>query len=71
MKRTDEQLDLMAWKMEDGDKDLVVPVDGQDMCIMNLLKSVSEVHTTDITLIIVKSLVYKLLTQCFVYNSNK
>lgn len=50
-KRTDEQLDLMAWKMEDGDKDLVVPVDGQDMCIMNLLKSVSEVFTTDITLL--------------------
>ncbi|XP_026313580.1 uncharacterized protein LOC113225476 [Hyposmocoma kahamanoa] len=45
VKRTDEQLDLMAWKIEDGDKDLVVPVDGQDMCIMNLLKSVSEVRS--------------------------
>ncbi|KAJ2940197.1 hypothetical protein O0L34_g11763 [Tuta absoluta] len=44
-KQTDEQLNMMAWKMEDGDKQLVVPVDSQEMCVLNLLKSVSEVRT--------------------------
>ncbi|XP_063628970.1 uncharacterized protein LOC134800401 isoform X2 [Cydia splendana] len=39
--QTEEQLDLLAWKME-GDQDLAVPVDSQDMCVMTLLKSVSE-----------------------------
>ncbi|XP_049879621.1 uncharacterized protein LOC126376331 [Pectinophora gossypiella] len=45
VKQTDEQLDLMAWKLEDGDKQLVVPVDNQEQCVMNLLKSVSEVRS--------------------------
>ncbi|XP_047999565.1 uncharacterized protein LOC125236695 isoform X2 [Leguminivora glycinivorella] len=39
--QTEEQLDLLAWKM-DGEKDLAVPVSSQDMCVMTLLKSVSE-----------------------------
>ncbi|XP_063628968.1 uncharacterized protein LOC134800401 isoform X1 [Cydia splendana] len=42
--QTEEQLDLLAWKME-GDQDLAVPVDSQDMCVMTLLKSVSEVRS--------------------------
>ncbi|CAH0758355.1 unnamed protein product [Diatraea saccharalis] len=45
VKQTDEQLNLMEWKMENVEKELVVPVDAQDMCVMNLLKSVSEVRS--------------------------
>ncbi|CAB3222231.1 unnamed protein product [Arctia plantaginis] len=44
-RQTDEQLDLMAWKMDSVDNKLVEPVNSQDMCIMNLLKSVSEVRS--------------------------
>ncbi|KAI8441854.1 hypothetical protein MSG28_005538, partial [Choristoneura fumiferana] len=43
-KQTDEQLDLMAWKVDDKNG-LVVPVDSQDMCVMHLLKSVTEVRS--------------------------
>ncbi|XP_063368921.1 uncharacterized protein LOC134657271 isoform X2 [Cydia amplana] len=39
--QAEEQLDMLAWKME-GDRDLAVPVNSQDMCVMTLLKSVSE-----------------------------
>ncbi|CAD0204186.1 unnamed protein product [Chrysodeixis includens] len=42
VKRTDEQLDMMEWKMDHVEKELVQPINTQDMCIMHLLKSVSE-----------------------------
>ncbi|XP_045770721.1 uncharacterized protein LOC123871145 isoform X1 [Maniola jurtina] len=42
VKRTDEQLDLMGWKMDNVEKQMVAPLDSQDVCIVNLLKSVSE-----------------------------
>ncbi|RVE49106.1 hypothetical protein evm_006227 [Chilo suppressalis] len=45
VKQTDEQLNLMEWKMENVEKELVEPIDAQDMCVMNLLKSVSEVRS--------------------------
>lgn len=44
VKRTDEQLDLMEWKMDNVEKQMVKPLD-QDVCIVNLLKSVSEVRS--------------------------
>ncbi|KAH9640373.1 hypothetical protein HF086_003059 [Spodoptera exigua] len=44
VKQTDEQLDLMEWKMDNVEKELVEPINTQDMCIMHLLKSVSEVR---------------------------
>lgn len=58
MKHTDEQLDLMEWKMDNVEKQMVEPMDNQDVCIVNLLKSVSEVlkfftHTE--TIIIIKT----------------
>ncbi|XP_045770723.1 uncharacterized protein LOC123871145 isoform X3 [Maniola jurtina] len=45
VKRTDEQLDLMGWKMDNVEKQMVAPLDSQDVCIVNLLKSVSEVRS--------------------------
>ncbi|XP_069356674.1 uncharacterized protein [Maniola hyperantus] len=42
VKRTDEQLDLMGWKMDNVEKQMVAPLDSQDVCLVNLLKSVSE-----------------------------
>ncbi|XP_026755116.1 uncharacterized protein LOC113515153 [Galleria mellonella] len=45
VKRTDEQLDLMEWKMDNVERDLVEPVNTQDLCVINLLKSVSEVRS--------------------------
>ncbi|XP_072934132.1 uncharacterized protein [Epargyreus clarus] len=42
VKRTDEQLDLMEWKMDNVEKSLAEPVANPDVCVMNLLKSVSE-----------------------------
>ncbi|XP_021186655.2 uncharacterized protein LOC110373653 [Helicoverpa armigera] len=45
VKRTDEQLDMMEWKMDNVEKELVAPINTQDMCIMHLLKSVSEVRS--------------------------
>lgn len=44
VKRTDEQLDLMEWKMDNVEKQMVQPLD-QDVCIVNLLRSVSEVRS--------------------------
>lgn len=46
VKRTDEQLDLMGWKMDSVEKQMVeqLPLDSQDVCLLNLLKSVSEVR---------------------------
>ncbi|XP_039752125.1 uncharacterized protein LOC120628012 [Pararge aegeria] len=45
VKHTDEQLDLMSWKMDNVEKQMVEPLDSQDVCIVNLLKSVSEVRS--------------------------
>lgn len=45
VKRTDEELDMMEWKMDNVEKQLVQPVSTQDMCVMHLLKSVSEVRS--------------------------
>ncbi|XP_034827930.1 uncharacterized protein [Maniola hyperantus] len=45
VKRTDEQLDLMGWKMDNVEKQMVAPLDSQDVCLVNLLKSVSEVRS--------------------------
>ncbi|XP_038214418.1 uncharacterized protein LOC119834179 [Zerene cesonia] len=45
MKQTNEQLDLMEWNLDGGGKELVAPVDRQDVCLVNLLKSVSEVRS--------------------------
>ncbi|CAG9558911.1 unnamed protein product [Danaus chrysippus] len=45
VKHTDEQLDLMEWKMDNVEKQMVEPMDNQDVCIVNLLKSVSEVRS--------------------------
>ncbi|XP_072934131.1 uncharacterized protein [Epargyreus clarus] len=45
VKRTDEQLDLMEWKMDNVEKSLAEPVANPDVCVMNLLKSVSEVRS--------------------------
>lgn len=49
MKHTDEQLDLMEWKMDNMEKQMVEPTNNQDMCIVNLLKSVSEVGPIKLT----------------------
>lgn len=43
VKCTDQQLDLMEWKMDNMEKQLAEPVNNQEVCVMNLLKSVSEV----------------------------
>ncbi|CAH0713437.1 unnamed protein product, partial [Brenthis ino] len=45
VKRTDEQLDLMEWKMDNVEKQMVEPLCNQDVCLVNLLKSVSEVRS--------------------------
>nr|XP_004928996.1 uncharacterized protein LOC101740149 isoform X1 [Bombyx mori] len=45
VKQTDVQIDLMDWKMENVEKELVQPINAQETCIMNLLKSVSEVRS--------------------------
>ncbi|XP_068623661.1 uncharacterized protein [Battus philenor] len=45
VKCTDQQLDLMEWKMDNMEKQLAEPVDNQEVCVMNLLKSVSEVRS--------------------------
>lgn len=42
MKQTEEQLDLLSWKMDGSDQTLAVPIDNQNTCVVNLLKSVSE-----------------------------
>ncbi|XP_026501300.1 uncharacterized protein LOC126775732 [Nymphalis io] len=44
VQRTDEQLDIMEWKMDNVEKQMAEPID-QDVCIVNLLKSVSEVRS--------------------------
>ncbi|CAH2093394.1 unnamed protein product [Euphydryas editha] len=44
VKRTDEQLDLMEWKMDNVEKQMIAPLD-QNVCLVNLLKSVSEVRS--------------------------
>lgn len=44
MKQTEEQLDLLSWKMDGSDQTLAVPIDNQNTCVVNLLKSVSEVR---------------------------
>lgn len=43
MNHTDEQLDLMEWKIDNAEKQLLDSGENQEMCLMNLLKSVSEV----------------------------
>ncbi|XP_059054818.1 uncharacterized protein LOC131848881 [Achroia grisella] len=45
VKQTDEQLDMMEWKMDGVEGELVEPISTQDMCVINLLKSVSEVRS--------------------------
>ncbi|XP_047525079.1 uncharacterized protein LOC125062909 [Pieris napi] len=45
VKQTNEQLDLMEWKLDGGGMDIVAPINNQDVCIVNLLKSVSEVRS--------------------------
>ncbi|XP_013146462.1 PREDICTED: uncharacterized protein LOC106109489 [Papilio polytes] len=45
VKCTDQQLDMMEWKMDAVEKQLAEPVDNQEACVMNLLKSVSEVRS--------------------------
>ncbi|GBP81491.1 hypothetical protein EVAR_64200_1 [Eumeta japonica] len=44
VKHTDAQLDMVAWKLDESDKEMVVSGDNQDLCVMNLLKSVTEVR---------------------------
>ncbi|XP_041972270.1 uncharacterized protein LOC121728198 [Aricia agestis] len=45
VKHADQQLDLMEWKMDNVEREMACPVDNQDVCIINLLKSVSEVRS--------------------------
>ncbi|CAK1552381.1 unnamed protein product [Leptosia nina] len=45
VKQANEQLDLMEWKLDGVGKEIVAPLAHQDVCIVNLLKSVSEVRS--------------------------
>ncbi|CAK1590017.1 unnamed protein product [Parnassius mnemosyne] len=45
VKCTDQQLDMMEWKMDNVEKQLAEPINNQEVCVMNLLKSVSEVRS--------------------------
>ncbi|VVC97499.1 unnamed protein product [Leptidea sinapis] len=44
VKQTNEQLEMLDWKLDSG-KELVVPINHQDVCLINLIKSVSEVRS--------------------------
>lgn len=44
VKRTDERLDKMAWKIDTVEKEIAEPNDNPEVSVVTLLKSVSEVR---------------------------